>query len=365
MHHNNNYFIMKKLLVVTLLFVSLFAFAQTEDGLYAKMRTNKGDILLKLEYQKTPITVANFVSLAEGTNTFVEEKLKGKPYYNGLKFHRVIADFMIQGGDPQGTGSGGPGYQFKDEFDQSLKHSKPGILSMANAGAGTNGSQFFITHKATPWLDNKHSVFGEVLEGMDVVNAIVQGDQILEVQIIKKGTDAKNFDAKKVFSDYYGKKDEEAKAAKAIADKAAKDKKVFLDKMRKKATKTSSGLEYAFITKGKGTKPANGTTVYINYAGYFENGDMFDSSYEEVAKAYGKFDHRRKDANGYQPFPFEYGKKQGLIPGFIEGLDQMKFGDKLLVFIPYNLGYGEQGGGPIPAKTNLVFEIEMVQNAPK
>ena len=352
---------MKKLIALTLLFASTFTFAQKEDGLYAKMRTNKGDILLKLEYQKTPITVANFVSLAEGTNPFVEEKLKGKLFYNGLKFHRVIADFMIQGGDPEGTGAGGPDYNFKDEFDPSLQHSKPGILSMANAGPGTNGSQFFITHKATPWLDNKHSVFGEVLEGMDIVNSITQGDQILELNIIKIGTEAKKFNPKKVFSDYYSKKDIEAKAAKEIAEKAAKNKADYLVKMRKKATKTASGVEYIIATKGQGTKPQAGTTVYVNYAGYFENGEMFDSSYETVAKEYGKFDQARKDGNGYQPFPFEYGKKQGLIPGFIEGLDQMKFGDKLLVFIPYSLGYGEKGGGPIPAKTNLVFEIEMLE----
>ncbi|WP_339838998.1 peptidylprolyl isomerase [uncultured Flavobacterium sp.] len=352
---------MKKLVALALLFTSIFTFAQKEDGLYAQMKTNKGDILIKLEYQKTPITVANFVSLAEGTNPFVEEKLKGKPFYNSLKFHRVIADFMVQGGDPEGTGAGGPGYKFKDEFDPSLKHTKGGILSMANAGPGTNGSQFFITHKATPWLDNKHSVFGEVLEGMDVVNTIAQGDQIMELNIIKVGAEAKKFDAKKVFSDYYSKLGEEVKAAKEIAEKAAKNKMAFLTKMRKKATKTASGLEYVLITNGKGAKPAAGTNVSVNYAGYFENGEMFDSSYEAVAKEYGKYDHRRADSNGYQPFPFEYGKKEGLIPGFIEGLEQMKFGDKLLVFIPYQLGYGEKGGGPIPAKTNLVFEIEMLE----
>jgi peptidyl-prolyl cis-trans isomerase A (cyclophilin A) len=356
---------MKKLILFTALITSLLSFSQNEDGLYAQIRTNKGDILLKLEFQKTPITVANFVSLAEGTNPFVDQKLKGKPYYNGLKFHRVIPNFMIQGGDPDGTGAGGTGYKFKDEFDETLKHNKAGILSMANSGPGTNSSQFFITHKETPWLDNKHSVFGEVVEGMDVVNAIGQGDQMLEVNIIKKGAEAKKFDAKKVFSDYYSKKDEEAKAAKEIAEKAANEKAKYLLKMRKTATKTSSGLEYVITSKGKGEKPANGTTVYINYAGYFENGDMFDSSYEEVAKAYGKFDHRRKDSNGYQPFPFEYGKKTGLITGFIEGLEKMKFGDKILLFIPYNLAYGENGGGPIPPKANLVFEVEMLEKLPQ
>jgi cyclophilin family peptidyl-prolyl cis-trans isomerase len=355
---------MKKIAFLILLFVSFTSFSQAEDGLYAKIRTNKGDIVLKLEYKKVPTTVANFVSLAEGTNPYVEEKLKGKPFYNGLKFHRVIADFMIQTGDPLGTGAGSCGYAFKDEFEPTLKHSKSGILSMANAGPGTNGSQFFITHKATPWLDNKHSVFGETIEGIDVVNKIAQGDQILEVNIIKIGNDAKNFDAKKVFSDYFGKKDEEAKAAKAIADKAAKEKLDYLIKVRKKAIKTESGLEYVLTANAKGTKPVAGTSVNINYAGYFDNGELFDTSYAQVAKAYGKFDHRRADSNGYKPFPFEYGKKDGLIKGFIEGLEQMKFGDKILLFIPYNLGYGEKGGGPIPAKTNLVFEVEMLEKTP-
>lgn len=363
---------MKKIVLFTLLVSTLFSFAQTEDGLYAQMKTNKGDILLKLEYQKTPITVANFISLAEGTNPFVEDKLKGKLYYNGLKFHRVIANFMIQGGDPDGVGSGGPGYKFKDEFDETLKHTKGGILSMANAGAGTNGSQFFITHKATPWLDNKHSVFGEVLEGMEVVNAIAQNDQIMELNIIRVGTEAKNFNAVKVFTEYYGPKVAEVKAAektaeqaKAMSEKTALVKAKYLTKMRKKATKTASGLEYVVVTDSKGAKPNSGTTIFVNYAGYFADGSMFDSSYEEVAKAYGKFDQSRKDGNGYQPFPFECGKKTGLIPGFLEGLENMKFGDKLLLFIPYTLGYGEQGGGPIPPKTDLIFEVEMLESMPK
>ena len=194
---------MKKLKKISILiFIIIIACGENHsnlgEGLFADLSTSKGEIVLKLEMDKTPVTVANFVSLAEGKNNKVSDEFKGKKYYDGLVFHRVISDFMIQGGDPTATGSGGPGYQFDDEFTD-LKHNESGILSMANAGPGTNGSQFFITHKKTPWLDGKHTVFGKVIEGQSVVDSIVQNDTIFKVKIIRKGSNAKNFDANKVF----------------------------------------------------------------------------------------------------------------------------------------------------------------------
>jgi peptidyl-prolyl cis-trans isomerase A (cyclophilin A) len=332
-----------------------------KDGVFAQFETTKGTILIELEYVKTPITVANFVSLADGTNTAVKADLKGKPFYDGLKFHRVIKDFMIQGGDPLGNGSGDPGYKFKDEFTD-LKHNKGGILSMANSGPGTNGSQFFITHKETPWLDGKHTIFGSLVSGMDVVNKIEQNDVIKKVTIIKNGTAAKAFNATKIFSDYFANKGNvDKKQAMLMAAKV-----VSLAKTKAASTKSETGLEYN-IVKGTGKKPVDGTTIYIHYAGYLEDGSLFDSSYEEINKTYGKFDQNRAIQNGYQPFPFQFGKKDGLIPGFLEGINLMSLGDKATLFIPSKLGYGAQGaGGVIPPNANLIFELEMLEApAPK
>ena len=352
------------------------------DGIFAEFDTSKGKIVVQLEYVKTPVTVANFVSLAEGTNTIVKADLKGKPFYNGLKFHRVIADFMIQGGDPLGNGSGDPGYKFKDEITD-LKHTKGGILSMANSGPATNGSQFFITHKDTPWLDGKHTVFGSVISGMDVVNKIAQDDVINKVTISRNGSEAKKFDAAKVFANYYANKgDDDKKQALLDAEKnkkqieaAAEAKKIYmkqygpvmatkvasLAKTRTTATKTPSGLEYT-IVKGTGKKPVDGTTIYVHYAGYLEDGSLFDSSYEDVNKTCGKFDQNRANQNGYAPFPFQAGNKGGLIPGFLEGLNLMSFGDKAIFFIPSNLAYGEKGaGGVIPPNANIIFEVEILE----
>lgn len=361
--------------------------APADQGIFAEIETSKGKILLQLEYQKTPITVANFISLSEGTNTAVtDEKLKGKPFYNGLKFHRVIADFMIQGGDPQGTGNGGPGYAFKDEFTDAA-FDKAGILAMANSGPKTNGSQFFITHKATPWLTGKHTIFGHVITGQDVVNKIAQDDVIKTITIVRKGADAKKFDAAKTFADYMANKGgDDAKDAAIAAENNRKQaelaaqknaeynakfgavlaaKAKYLTDTKAKATETASGLRYKIIQAGAGKKPADGANVFINYAGYLEDGSLFDSCIESVNKDYGKYDENRAKQNGYQPFPFQYGKKEGLIPGFIEGLNLMIFGDKMLVFIPSKLGYGERGAGNvIPPNANIIFEIEMLETAP-
>lgn len=331
------------------------------EGIFATISTTKGDIVLSLEYVKAPVTVANFITLAEGTNPNVKASLKGKPFYNGLKFHRVINDFMIQGGDPDGNGSGGPGYSFKDEFVDNLKFEKGGVLAMANSGPATNGSQFFITHKDTPWLNGKHTIFGHVVSGMDNVNKIVQDDVMTKIVITRKGTAAKKFDALKVLSDDVKKeaaKKEEAK--KVVAAKAA-----YFATTKAKATTTTSGLKYVITKQGTGVKGAEGSTIYFHYAGYFEDGKLFDSSIAEVTKTYGTYDANRDAQGGYKAFPFTVGKKEGMIPGFIEALDMMTDGEKAIFFLPSNLAYGEKGaGGVIPPNSTLVFEIETYQNQP-
>jgi peptidyl-prolyl cis-trans isomerase A (cyclophilin A) len=307
-----------------------------DNGLYAKFNTSKGEILVNLEYQKAPMTVANFVGLAKGEfeNTAVD---KGVPYYDGMKFHRVIENFMIQGGCPQGTGVGGPGYQFADEFHPDLRHSGPGVLSMANAGPGTNGSQFFITHVETPWLDDKHTVFGNVIKGQDVVDAIVQNDTLDSLEIIAVGDDAKSFNAKENFE--AGQQAEKDKAAKEVA--AIEEK---LKKYTANATKTDSGLFYEITEKGSGSKPTKGQTVSVHYAGYLLNGQKFDSSF---------------DRN--QPIQIPIGAGQ-VIPGWDEGIMLLNEGDKARLIIPPHLGYGSAGaGGVIPPNATLIFEVQLVK----
>ena len=370
---------MKKSFLFALAIIASFYSCKEEnnnlpDGLYAKIETNKGEIIVQLDYEKAPITVANFITLAEGKNEFVtNENIKNRPFYDGLKFHRVIENFMIQGGDPLGTGSGDAGYRFKDEFTD-LRFDKGGVLAMANNGPATNSSQFFITHIETPWLDGKHTIFGHVVgNGMEAVNKILQDDYMSKVSIIRNGDAAKKFDAVKVFHDYFAAEAENQKKQAAID---AENKRIFNEKyktvidakiksfaaLKAKATKTKSGLEFVITKKSGGAKPKAGTGIFIHYAGFLENGTLFDSSIESVCKTFGTFDPNRAAQNGYQPIPFQAGKKDGMIPGFIEGIEQLSFGDKAVIFIPSKLGYGEAGaGGVIPPNANIIFEIELLK----
>lgn len=306
-----------------------------ENGIYAKFNTPKGAIIVKLTHDKTPGTVGNFVGLAEG-NLENKSRPQGKPYYDGLKFHRVIPDFMIQGGCPQGTGTGGPGYQFDDEFHPELKHDKPGVLSMANSGPGSNGSQFFITHVPTNWLDNKHTVFGHVVEGQDVVDAIAQGDEIQSIEIIREGDEAKKWNAIEAFRVFEGSRAK--REAKAKEEAEAK-----MEKLAAGFDKTESGLRYKMIQKGSGKKAENGKTVSVHYTGQLEDGKVFDSSYP-----------RKK------PIEFPLGKGH-VIEGWDEGIALLQVGDKARFVIPSHLGYGSRGaGGVIPPDATLVFDVELM-----
>ncbi len=307
-----------------------------QDGIYAKFNTSKGGILVKLTHDKTPGTVGNFVALAEGkmSNT---AKAEGEPYYNGLKFHRVIPDFMIQGGCPQGAGTGDAGYKFDDEFHVDLTHSGPGVLSMANAGPGTNGSQFFITHIATPWLDNKHTVFGYVAEGQEIVDAIAQGDSIESLEIVRVGDDAEKWDALQAFETF--KNSGETRLAGENAKQAAE-----LDKVAAGFEATASGLRYKLIQKGSGDKAEAGTNVSVHYEGSLLNGQVFDSSYKRN-----------------EPIDFQLGVGQ-VIKGWDEGISLLQVGDKARFVIPSDLAYGSAGaGGVIPPNATLIFDVELMK----
>lgn len=331
-----------------------------DKGLYADIQTNKGNILIALTYDKTPNTVANFVSLAEGTNNQVDSIYRGKPYYNGIVFHRVIPDFMIQGGDPTATGQGGPGYQFEDEFVEELKHDGAGVLSMANAGPNTNGSQFFITHKETPWLDGKHSVFGRVVSGQNVVDSIQQNDTILAVDIIRKGSDAKKFKADKVFDAYFDGIEERKAARIAKLEKVKTDKAAALAQLKEEATTTKSGLSYVITNKTDGAAVVPGVTALTHYAVYFEDGKLLDTSMAAVAKAYDQYDSRRDNGGGYSPIEARVDPEVALIEGFKEGLSLLKEGEKATLYLPSDIAYGE-GNAVIPPNTTLVFEVEIVE----
>lgn len=306
-----------------------------QDGLYAKFNTSKGEILVALEYQKTPGTVGNFVALAEG-NLENSVKPQGNPYYDGLKFHRVIPDFMVQGGCPQGTGTGNPGYKFEDEFHPDLKHDVPGVLSMANSGPGTNGSQFFITHIETPWLDGKHTVFGKVSKGQDIVDAITQEDKIENIEIERVGAEAEAFNAVEAFRTFEGSREQKLVDAKANAEAE-------MEKIAAGFSKTNSGLRYQILQEGNGSKAEKGKTVSVHYKGQLADGTVFDSSYKRN-----------------QPIDFPLGVGQ-VISGWDEGIQLLKVGDKARFVIPSDLAYGSAGAGDvIPPDATLIFDVELM-----
>lgn len=344
--------LMSVMTIGTALYAQKNAAPKLEDGMYAEFTTTKGTITVKLEDEKTPMTVANFVGLVEGNFTFQDSIKITKPYYDGLKFHRVIANFMIQGGDPEGTGMGGPGYKFYDETRPDLKHDKPGTLSMANSGPATNGSQFFITHKETPWLDGKHTVFGHVISGQDVVDKIAQDDVMQTVKIIRVGKNAKKFDATKVFNADYSRISEEYKKEAEEIERIAKMSQeeyrnfMYQEVLKKDPTakQSTSGLVYVIEKEGEGLAIEKGAPVSLHYSGTFRrDGDKFDSSYDRG-----------------QPMDFQY-QVNRMIPGFEEGIALLKKGGKAKLIIPYYQAYGPNGRpGAIPPYADLVFDIEIV-----
>lgn len=332
-------------LAAAFLFSSQAAAASAlKDGLYAEIKTSRASdpIVLMLEFEKTPLTVCNFVALAEGQ--MKNPVRSGKRYFDGLNFHRVIPNFMIQGGCPEGSGRGNPGYKFADEIHPSLKHSGPGILSMANSGPGSNGSQFFITHVATPHLDGKHTVFGHVVSGQNVVNAVQKGDTIDKVTIRRVGAKAKAFKADQAVFDKL-----QAAAAEA-ASKAAMERFPALkagleylaaNKKKEGVTTTKSGLQYKWLKKAAGAKPKSTDTVTVHYRGYHIDGKEFDSSYKR---------------NEPISFPLN-----GVIPGWSEGVQLCSVGSKIQLAIPFEIAYGARGRPPvIPAYSTLLFDIELI-----
>ncbi len=312
-------------------------YSELNEGIYASLQTSKGEIILELFFQQTPLTVSNFVALSEGNHPAADEQFTGKPYYDGLKFHRVIDNFMIQGGDPTGSGSGGPGFQFDDEFSEELKHTGPGILSMANAGPGTNGSQFFITHVETPWLDGKHSVFGKVNSGQDVVDNIAQDDLIKSVKIIRIGKDAENFDAPKIFEDYITNK---SQSDILRAEEEAK----LIDDLTAGMIETNSGLKYKISKKGNGPNARIDDVLSVHYSLKLVDGSEIDSSFTRG-----------------EPIEFTCGVGQ-VIKGWDEAMQLLNKGSKATLVIPSELGYGTTGAGNgvIPPNATLIFEVELL-----
>ncbi len=343
-----------------------------KDGLYADIQTNYGDMLAELYYKTTPGTVANFVSLAQGTNTYVADSLKGKRYYDGTKSHRVIKNFMLQAGDRTATGEGDPGYKFADEFVDTLRYTRKGQLGMANSGPATNGSQFFITEVATDWLNFRHTIFGQVIQGEDVISKITSvktGAQdrpvdpvvIKKVEIIRVGKDAQKWDAPKVFDAFM--KEQNAKAQKLESQK--EKNLALMAEQEAKAVVQPSGIKILKLKEGNGVKPQIGSDVLVNYAGFLRaTGDLFDTNIAEIAKENDAYDAARAadPQYGYIPYAWKYSPEVGLIAGFKEALLSMKVGDRIRVFIPSALAYGKQGfgNGVIPPDADLMFEIEIV-----
>ena len=375
-----------------------------EDGLYAEFITTKDTMIAKLYYDKVPVTVANFVALAEGTHPMVDEEFKGKPYYDGLTFHRVMNNFMIQGGDHTATGSGTPGYRFTADFSSELKHDKPGILSMANAGGfNTNGGQFFITEVPYPSLDafnadgtlkpcdqprvSCHSVFGELVKGIEVQDSISNvkvgaGDKpevdvvITKLNIIRKGSDAKAFNAAKTFEeelpkveerieviklDGLKKAEQERKDREEKIEAAAEETKPFLEDYESKSTTLASGLKKYVIKEGTGVKPKTGQEAMIAYEGYFVDGKLFDSNLEPIAEKYGMLNPQRKAAGAYGPSKMKITPDAQMISGFKEAIASLKVGEKAFFYIPSHLAYGERGRGGIKPNTDLTFILEMTE----
>lgn len=358
-----------------------------DDGLYAEFVTSKGTMVAKLTFEKTPVTVANFVALAEGNHPMVDSIYKGKKYYNGLIFHRVMNNFMIQGGDPTASGTGGPGYRFGDEFDDSLKHDKPGILSMANYGPGTNGSQFFITETPRPDLNNRHAVFGELVIGLDIQDSIsnvktAMRDRpeldvvIQEVNIIRIGFDARNFDAVKTWETELPKieekkkqREEEARIKAEEAQKIAAEKTnaasaetlPLITEYKKNAKTLASGLMMHYLQKGTGIKPNQGQSVKVYYEGYYTDGRLLDSNRKDLEEKYGMYNQQKDEGGYYGPMEMLVSPDVSMIAGFKEGIATMQVGDKAYFYMPSHLAYGEAGRGQIQPNTDLVFILEMLE----
>jgi cyclophilin family peptidyl-prolyl cis-trans isomerase len=357
------------------------------NGLFAEFATTKDTIVVELFYEKTPLTVANFVGLAEGIHPKLADSVQGIPFYNGTIFHRVINEFMIQGGDPSGTGMGKPGFTFGDEFDETLKHDKPGVLSMANSGPATNGSQFFITEVPTPWLDNKHSIFGQVVKGQEVVDSIsnvqvmpgsnkpLEDIRILSLNIIRQGFSANRFNAAKTWNREFPlleekrlKKIEEAKQEAERQKKIAEEKMEtaaaeilpVLEDYKSKATTSNSGLLSYTIKKGNGEKPKQGQSVKLYYQGYFTDGKLFGTNIKDIDIKCGTYDEKKEQRGFYNLMPMQISADAQMIPGFKEGVFNMKKGDKTFLYLPSHLAYGEAGRGPIAPNSDLIFIIEMV-----